>query len=167
MGASISKKNKEATSTGTGDALSVEANSPTLKGSEGQGSDDFATKNKMLALVVDDNCVIRRIHKMLLTKLGVDSLDVENGKQAVDLFLAGGKFDIVLMDREMPVMNGIEATKILRSMGMKTKIVGVSANSEKKDIKEFMDAGIDEFLPKPIDRAKLAAIIDNIDESVV
>ncbi|KAK1305669.1 hypothetical protein QJS10_CPA10g01554 [Acorus calamus] len=50
---------------------------------------------------------------------------------------------------------------------VKTKIVGVSANSEQRDIKESMDAGIDEFLSKPMDRAKVTAIINDIDESVV
>ncbi|KAK1305668.1 hypothetical protein QJS10_CPA10g01555 [Acorus calamus] len=93
----------------------------------------------MLALAVDDNRVIRRIHKMLLTKLGVNSLDVENGKQAVDLFLAGGKFDIVLMDREMPVMDGIESiqedtyTNIIFRYGGFWKMVKGSDRREEYD----------------------------------
>ncbi|KAK1270529.1 Histidine kinase CKI1 [Acorus gramineus] len=158
MGSSISKKIKEASSSGS-ITHNVEGNLPLLKGSPGQDSGNFTSKNKLLALVVDDNRVNRRILGMFLSKLGVDSQEAENGQQAVDIFLGGASFDIVFMDREMPVMDGLKATKMLRSIGVKTKIIGVSANNEKEEIAEFMASGINEFHTKPLDSVKLATII--------
>ncbi|KAK1318056.1 hypothetical protein QJS10_CPB04g01207 [Acorus calamus] len=151
MGSSISKKIKSVSGSGTM-THNVEGNLPLLKGSPGQDSDNFTSKNKLLALVVDDNRVNRRILGMFLSKLNVDSLEAENGQQAVDIFFGGASFDIVFMDREMPVMDGL-------------KIIGVSANNEKEEIAEFMASGINEFHTKPLGSVKLATIIWGIDSS--
>lgn len=63
---------------------------------------------KLAALVVDDDPIIRRIHKVLLTKLGFEAQTVDNGKKAVDLIDSGASFALILMDMEMPVMDGPE-----------------------------------------------------------
>lgn len=69
-------------------------------------------KKKLSVLIVDDDSTIRTIHTILANSVGVEveSKLAENGKVAVDLFRAGESFDLVLMDWEMPVMNGIEVT---------------------------------------------------------
>ena len=66
------------------------------------------TKKQVSALIVDDDRVIRKIHSMILSSLKVKSEMAVNGKEAVDLFRSGANFDIVFMDLEMPIMNGIE-----------------------------------------------------------
>lgn len=64
--------------------------------------------SKLTALVVDDNMINRKIHQKMLNNFGVKTHGVENGKEAVDIHWYGQKFDLILMDMDMPIMNGIE-----------------------------------------------------------
>lgn len=64
-------------------------------------------------LIVEDNQVNRRILNKLLSSFSVESEDVENGKQAVDLCGSGASFDMILIDKEMPVMDGPEVSKVV------------------------------------------------------
>lgn len=75
---------------------------PSSKGGPGQGP----LNRRLIALVVDDNKVNRRVHRTLLTKLGVETQEAENGREAVDLCVAGMAYDLILMDMEMPIMDG-------------------------------------------------------------
>lgn len=63
---------------------------------------------KSIALVVDDNKVNRMIHCKLLDAIGMRNQAVSNGEEAIDVHLSGQKFDLILMDRDMPFMNGVE-----------------------------------------------------------
>jgi PleD family two-component response regulator len=74
----------------------------------GDGTNNLATEKKYYVLVVDDDTVIRKIHSMILSKFPVEIQVAKNGKEAVDLFRSGAFFDLVLMDFEMPIMNGFE-----------------------------------------------------------
>ena len=67
---------------------------------------------KIAALVVDDDKIINTIHSKLLNKLGIKNHVAANGKEAIDLHCSGKKFDLILMDRDMPIMNGIEVYQI-------------------------------------------------------
>lgn len=64
--------------------------------------------NQLRALVVDDDSLLRKIHQGLLKRAGVKYEAVKNGKEAVEIIRAGQSFDIILMDKEMPIMNGIQ-----------------------------------------------------------
>lgn len=71
----------------------------------------MAPKNlgtKLTALVVDDNKINRKIHQKLLESVGMKNQGVENGQEAVDIHCHGQRFDLILMDMDMPIMNGIE-----------------------------------------------------------
>ncbi|KAK7245267.1 hypothetical protein RIF29_40105 [Crotalaria pallida] len=125
---------------------------------------DLATQ--LTALVVDDNTINRRIHQKLLKNAGVKNQAVGNGKEAVDIHCYGQSFNLILMDMDMPIMNGIEATKKLRSMGICSMIVGVSSRSMESEIQEFMDAGLDDYQVKPLTNAKLTSILDKINHSM-
>ncbi|KAK0601455.1 hypothetical protein LWI29_024413 [Acer saccharum] len=119
------------------------------------------TKKQVSALIVDDDRVIRKIHSMILRSLKVKSEMAVNGKEAVDLFRSGANFDIVFMDLEMPIMNGIEATKELRAMGVTCKIVGVT--SRDKEVKEaFLEAGLDFCHLKPLTVAKVTSLLEQL-----
>lgn len=74
------------------------------------GISSESAERRLSVLVVDDDPVIQKIHKMMLTKFKIISHTqvVKNGKQAVDLHHCGAIFDIILMDMEMPIMNGIQ-----------------------------------------------------------
>ncbi|XP_021907432.1 two-component response regulator ARR22-like [Carica papaya] len=120
-------------------------------------------KMKIKALIVDDNMVNRAIHQKLLDNLGIETEMVANGKQAVDLYSAGKIFDLILMDMEMPVMNGLEATKKLREMGIRSRIAGVSTSSSERERQEFIEAGLDYYEEKPLTKAKLVSILNNFE----
>ncbi|KAK9182997.1 hypothetical protein WN944_026146 [Citrus x changshan-huyou] len=114
------------------------------------------------ALVVDDDPFIRTIHSMALKSLGFKVEVTENGKEAVDLFRAGGKFDIVFIDKEMPVMNGIEATREIRSLGIETKIVGVTSLNSETEKEAFMQAGLDLCHTKPLNVCKIIPLMEDL-----
>ncbi|XP_061341459.1 two-component response regulator 24-like [Gastrolobium bilobum] len=122
---------------------------------------------QLTALVVDDNILNRKIHQKLLNSVGAKTQGVENGKEAVDIhFINGQRFDLIFMDMDMPIMNGIEATKKLRSMGIRSMIIGVSSRSTEAEIRTFMEAGLDDYQEKPLTIAKLSSILDKINHNL-
>ncbi|XVE78037.1 hypothetical protein DITRI_Ditri13aG0112000 [Diplodiscus trichospermus] len=125
-----------------------------------QNNEEQSTK--ITALVVDDDMIIRTIHHRLLNKLGIENEVVDNGKQAVDVHCSGKNFHLILMDRDMPVMNGIEATRKLREMGIRSLIAGVSSRSVEEEKQEFLEAGLDDYQEKPLTMSKLVSIIRKI-----
>lgn len=63
---------------------------------------------QLTALVVDDDIIVRTVHQKMLNSVGVKNQVVENGKEAIDIHNCGQSFDLILMDMDMPIMNGIE-----------------------------------------------------------
>ncbi|TXG51198.1 hypothetical protein EZV62_023722 [Acer yangbiense] len=121
--------------------------------------------NKITALVVDDNTVNQTMHHRLLENLGIENQVVKNGKEAVDVHSSGKYFDLILMDMDMPIMNGIEATRTLRAMGIRCMIAGVSTHSLDQEKQEFMEAGLDDYQEKPLTKTKLVTILHKINHS--
>ncbi|KAK7245266.1 hypothetical protein RIF29_40104 [Crotalaria pallida] len=119
---------------------------------------------QLTALIVDDDVLIQMIHQKMLNSVGVKNQVVENGKEAIDIHRSGQSFDLILMDKDMPVMDGIEATKILRSMGIRSMIAAVSSRSVEEHMEEFMEAGVDIYLEKPLSITKLNSIIHKINK---
>ncbi|KAL6650283.1 hypothetical protein ACP70R_009208 [Stipagrostis hirtigluma subsp. patula] len=113
------------------------------------------------ALVVEDINVDRVILSTMLGKFNCETTIAQNGKEAVDLFLEGKTFDIVLSDKDMPVMTGPEAVAKIRAMGAtEVKIVGVSADLG--GMEAFMSAGADEFIPKPMTLGDLEPMLQEV-----
>ncbi|KAL7175325.1 hypothetical protein ACSBR2_029013 [Camellia fascicularis] len=100
--------------------------------------------------IVDDDPVIQRIHNVLLSKFGLETQVVGNGKEAVDLYCAGASFHLVLMDMEMPIMDGPKATRELRAMGVNSMIVGMTSRDQDSEKLAFMAAGLDDCHAKPL-----------------
>ncbi|KAL1212729.1 Two-component response regulator 24 [Cardamine amara subsp. amara] len=124
-------------------------------------------KANLTALVVDDNSVNQSIHHKLLDRLGIQNDIVCNGKEAVDAHSSGRNYDLILMDMDMPIMNGIQATKRLREMGISCKIAGVTTRADEEEKKEFMDAGLNDFQEKPLTISKLISILQNLELYIV
>jgi signal transduction histidine kinase/CheY-like chemotaxis protein len=117
-------------------------------------------KNKFKVLLVEDNPVNQQLMKVLLEKMGHIVTLSENGQQAVETMeKTKDSFDIILMDIQMPVMNGLEATRSLRQKNFKTPIVAVTANAMKGDREQCLEAGCDDYLSKPVDKDDLKDII--------
>jgi PAS domain S-box-containing protein len=112
------------------------------------------TTEKYRILVVDDNAVNRKLAKSLLNKLGYHTIDmVENGQMALEA-LDEQLYDLILMDCQMPVMDGFIATRLIRANQQKTNlhtaIVAMTANAVHGDRERCLDAGMDDYLAKPI-----------------
>jgi len=121
--------------------------------------------SQVSVLLVEDNPTNRKIQSGMLTKLGV-KLDIcENGEEAVTLVTAqAGRIDLVLMDAQMPVMDGYEATRKIRAWERETAsrplpIVALTANTRESDRQKCFAAGMDDFATKPTSRAALGALI--------
>lgn len=123
-------------------------------------SSDFQGNNEKVKfqgeiLLAEDNADNQRFISMLLTRMGATVSIAENGGQAVEKALAHD-FDLILMDMQMPVMGGLQATQLLRQKGYVKPIVALTANAFSRDIECCLEAGCDEFLSKPIDQEKFS-----------
>ena len=109
-------------------------------------------------LVVDDGPENRELVALVLTEHGLWVDEAENGQVALDKVAAGG-FDLVLMDMQMPVLNGYDATRQLRSRGVTLPIIALTANAMAGYEKEVLAAGCSAYITKPVDIDTLLASV--------
>lgn len=113
--------------------------------------------------LVEDNELNREIAQFILEHTGITVVNAENGKEAVEIFKASeqGEFDFILMDVMMPVMDGLEATRIIRKMerpdAVQIPIFAMAANAFSDDRKRCKEAGMTEHLAKPLNSEKMIA----------
>ena len=121
------------------------------------------SKETSLVLVVDDNLTNQKITCKLLDKLGYASIVADNGQQALTQLEAyQQRLTLILMDCRMPVMNGLQATQAIRAQGNSIPIVALTANDTEEDREACRLAGMDDFLAKPINKAKLEMVLQNL-----
>jgi len=109
-------------------------------------------------LVAEDAKPNQILIRKLLEKHGLTVTIAENGQEAVDV-AAKEDFDLIFMDIQMPIMGGYDATKALRKNGVKTPVVALTANAMKGDDQKCLDAGLDDYMSKPIKRDKLTEVL--------
>jgi two-component system, sensor histidine kinase len=117
-------------------------------------------------LVAEDNPINQRIVQQLLRKRKLSVTLADDGRQAVDAFQAG-RFDLVLMDVQMPEMNGFEAVAAIRALEQAqgrphTPIVAVTAHAMVGDREKCLEAGMDAYLSKPLRRQLLFELVDEL-----
>jgi PAS domain S-box-containing protein len=103
-------------------------------------------------LFADDALDNRRLVEHLLKKTGAQITLVENGQEAIDV-LRNEQFDLILMDIQMPIVDGLTATRAIRKAGIATPIVAISAGAMANDIRKALDAGCSMHLSKPFERS--------------
>ncbi|MFK7777481.1 MAG: ATP-binding protein, partial [Gimesia sp.] len=120
-------------------------------------------------LFAEDGPDNQRLISFILKKAGADVTVADNGKIGLDLASAALKeeqpFDLILMDMQMPVLDGYAATKALRDLGYTNPIIALTAHAMSTDKQKCLDAGCDDFASKPIDRKKLIEMVASYTKS--
>ncbi len=126
-------------------------------------ANETETKLDCDVLLIEDGLDNQRLFKHILTRAGARVSLAENGKEGLAAALerknAGGQFDVILTDMQMPVMDGFEATRRMRDAGISAPIVALTANAMKEDREKCLAAGCTDFLAKPIERSKLLKLV--------
>ncbi len=121
-------------------------------------------------LVVDDRRDVRHISQHFLEKAGATVVTAEDGQQAIDIAIAardsGKPFELIVMDMQMPNVDGLQATGTLRSAGVEWPIIALTADAMKGDRDRCLDGGCDDYLSKPIDHAKLVGMVARYTQDV-
>ncbi len=127
--------------------------------------DTKVEKNKFdgKVLVAEDNANNQLLIKLLLEDLGLDVKIVENGKLAVESY-KNDSYDIVLLDINMPIMNGLEALELIKEEQEQSNkhipIIALTANAIKEDREKYLDSGMDDYLSKPIETNRLNEVLN-------
>ena len=116
---------------------------------------------KLKILIAEDYEVNRiLIEELLLSYKDIDFTFALNGQEVIDIIKKENNFDLILMDINMPIMDGLDATKNLRIMHVTTPIIALTANALQGDKERFLDAGMDEYISKPIEVTELERILE-------
>jgi signal transduction histidine kinase/CheY-like chemotaxis protein len=139
---------------------SIPDQSQTSHSAQVSASTNVEDKLKLLrVLVVEDNAANSKLLKRMLTTWGVTVTQAFNGLEAVAIVAMchpnDPPFDLILMDKEMPIMQGDEAIRQIRSLGFKLPIVVLSGNGFEEEKENMMQCGADAFLTKPVSAAEL------------
>jgi PAS domain S-box-containing protein len=121
-------------------------------------------RRKGRLLLVEDNPVNQQVALGVLGKMGQDTEVTGNGEEALQA-LAAGRYDLVLMDVQMPVMDGLQATRRIRELGLEAggrrlPVIAMTAHAMQGDRERCLESGMDDYLSKPLVTADLAAILD-------
>jgi signal transduction histidine kinase/CheY-like chemotaxis protein len=120
----------------------------------------FDTSKKVL--VVDDNCLNRKVLCMILSKIGVGYICASDGNEAIEMWRKFSDIDLIFMDCLMPGMDGYQCTKIIRAEergGKRVPIIAITANSLKEDEEKCLEIGMDAYLTKPFQIEKVNATL--------
>jgi CheY-like chemotaxis protein len=122
-------------------------------------------ERRLHVLVAEDNIVNQRIASAVLQKRGHRVTIANNGREALVAY-ERENFDLVLMDVQMPEMDGLEATAAIREREAFTKvhmpIIALTAHAMKGDRERMLEAGMDDYLSKPLDAQRLVGLIESI-----
>ena len=129
------------------------------------------TVKKLKILLAEDNVVIQKVATLNLEKLGHSVSIAADGIRAVEMF-KNEAFDMIFMDIQMPEMDGVEATVIIReweqnhNVGNRIPIVAMTANTMRSDKDLFISAGMDDYLGKPFNNSELVRVIERINQQL-
>ncbi len=125
-------------------------------------STEFATAHPMRILIAEDNPINQQLITHIFEKLGYQVEMTENGQETVDR-LAYQDFDLILMDVQMPVMDGLDATRLIRrthpASPTSPVIIALTADAQEEDRQDCLSAGMQDFLSKPMQLDRLITML--------
>jgi CheY-like chemotaxis protein len=124
-------------------------------------NEDFAQKHPMSILLADDNIINQKLIGHILEKLGYTHETVNNGREVLEAVNLK-TYDLILMDISMPEIDGLEATRVIRSHQLKKQpiIVAITANVLQEDVQECIDNGMDGYIAKPIKLPEFVGLLE-------
>lgn len=134
-------------------------------------SSDNATKtgydvgmiNHRKILIIEDNVLNRTLIAAILNPFEVELKEVENGEEAIHLLKTGERFDLILLDLQMPKMDGFQTLKYIRhTLNLKTPVLAITANALKGEAEKCMSKGFDGYLAKPFEEADILREISTL-----
>lgn len=134
-------------------------------GDSGDVAPDNLASPVLSVLLADDTSAYQALVRSLLIRRGHKVAIANHGREAVDLYLRGG-FDVVLMDIQMPVMDGFEATRAIRNhesaVDRRIPIIAITTHTREVSQEKCLAAGMDAWLPKPLDAAQLFQLVESL-----
>lgn len=116
--------------------------------------------SKKTILIAEDEELNYRYLQALLMPTNVNIKWVDNGQKAIDLIHSDSNINLILMDIRMPVMNGLEATKVIKSTNKEIPIIAQTAYAQSNEREHYLNAGCDEFIPKPINSTHFLSVLE-------
>ena len=126
---------------------------------EGKPEEFPAPDRTTRILMTEDDPINQEVATVMLESMGYEVVVANNGADAVDAMLQDNEFDLILMDCQMPVMDGFNATREIRNNNFTTPIVALTANATEDDKDLCLNAGMDDFLTKPIYQTDLSRVV--------
>ncbi len=121
---------------------------------------DFSKQYPLSILIAEDDKLNQKFAEKILSKLGYEPQIANNGQEVLEL-VSQRNYDVLLMDVQMPVMNGLEATKMIRlCLAEQPFIIAMTANSLQGDREECIMAGMDDYISKPINLKELVTVLE-------
>jgi signal transduction histidine kinase/CheY-like chemotaxis protein len=146
-------------------AIKAELAVESVKNEISTSSSSQQDRSKCRILIAEDNSVNQMVALAQMKKLGYSAQAVANGKEAVDAF-STGSFDLILMDCQMPEMDGFEATRKIRELeagsGRRIPIIALTANAMKEDEEKCLQNGMTDFISKPVKQEQLCEKLERL-----
>jgi CheY-like chemotaxis protein len=129
-------------------------------------SKELATKYPLNILIAEDNPINQKVAKQILNKMGYQPDIAANGREAIDA-VAAKQYDVILMDIQMPEMDGLEATRYIRkNIAIQPIIVAMTANAMVEDKEACAQAGMDDYLSKPMKLTEIISMLEKYGKQV-
>ncbi len=121
------------------------------------GANEIPQLTGLRVLLVDDGDTNRKLISLILKRAGAELTEASDGKQACEIALGGTTFDVILLDMQMPVMDGYTAASTMRAAGLATPMLALTAHAMKEDRDKCLNAGCSDYLTKPVSAEDLLA----------
>ena len=128
----------------------------------GRPSADVPSLTGLRVLLVDDGDSNRKLISLILKRAGAKLVEASDGQQACDAALGGDTFDVILLDMQMPIMDGYTAAGKMREAGLTMPIIALTAHAMKGDREQCLEAGCSDYLTKPVSAEELLARMEQV-----